>query len=655
MFVRVRLLNGCQKLFTYAIPLGSDEGSLCGSIVTVPFHNRFEKALVINCIEQLEPSENFEIRHIVRREPFPCDFSYSLFINTLAHHYALEPFVFYQRLRACLRTTRDNCASEIKILASAFRTVSLTPAQKAVVDQIVPDIDQEIFQATLLHGVTGSGKTEVYKRLFAHAYQQGKSSLLLTPEVSLAIQLATLLRRTMQPEIPIFCFHSATSVLEKKQLWRMLIAGQPVLIIGVHQPIFLPIPHLGIIVVDEEHESGYQEKKHPKINTKEAALIRAQRGSIPIVLGSATPSLTSWWCTQERGWRFCSLTERFGGNFPTVKIVNIRNDESRRMSFWLSSPLEDAISKTLSRGEQVIIYLNRRGYSFFVQCAGCGFIFTCKNCSVSLTLHDDKTLRCHYCGHVENEPTQCPNGCRGQAGKLLKKGIGTQQVVSILEKRFPHARIARADLDTTVNKKKWSEVLRQFAQRDIDILVGTQTITKGYHFPAVTLVGVLWADVNLTIPFYNAAESTLQQLLQVAGRAGRQSPESLVIIQTLVDHQLFRFLNEVSYPDFLKYELAYRKELTYPPYVRFVELELKHDDEAVVHADASECVTFLKRSYDRATVLGPTQPPVHKIKNIFSRKIYLKAETYKLLLDAYGELKKIERKSSLHFTPNPQQ
>lgn len=657
MFARVRLLNGCEKLFTYEIPADWGDISLDGSLVTVPFQHRTEKALVIDSFEHRDPTESFEIRPLQKREPFPDDPAYGYFIKSLAHHYAVDPFVFYQRLRTCLRTSTDSGrdGEHEYLYTGTPKTITLTPEQESVVAQIIPDIDQEKFQATLLHGVTGSGKTEVYKNLFIHAYQMGKSALLLTPEVSLAVQFTTLLRKSLPAHIPVFCFHSATSAPEKKQLWRMLVAGKPVLIVGVHQPIFLPIAQLGIVVVDEEHESGYQEKKHPKINTKEAAIMRAQRTQIPIVLGSATPALGSWAATKNRGWRFCQLTQRFGGNFPVVKMVNIRNDEQKRAFFWLSTPLEAAIKKTLAKREQIIIYLNRRGYSFFVQCAECGLVFSCKNCSVSLTLHDDGTLRCHYCGHQEAEPQVCPNTTCSPKSKLLKKGIGTQQVVSILQKKFPSARIARADLDTTINKKKWGETIGQFARRELDILVGTQTITKGYHFPGVTLVGVLWADVNLTIPFYSAAETTLQQLLQVAGRAGRQSPESQVIIQALADHPIFRFVSEVSYPEFLAYELEYRQMLSYPPYVRFVELELRHEDEQVVDGDARACVELLKKLEKPITILGPAQPPVHKVKNIFSRKIYLKADSYKILLEAYGELAGLARESGLFFTPNPQQ
>ncbi|MCL5436503.1 MAG: primosomal protein N' [Candidatus Dependentiae bacterium] len=653
MFARIRLLNGCKKTFTYAVPERWEGARLCGSIVSVPFQRRVEKALVIDLTTERETSETFEMRELLRCEPFPEDAAYGPFIQALAAHCALDPFVLYQRLRACLRANSEKLEA-VPPPPQTENCTTLTAEQEAAVAAILPDIDGGVFQATLLHGVTGSGKTEVYKRLFLHAHAQGKSALLLTPEVSLAIQFASLLRRTLGNGIPIFCFHSATPAPEKRALWQHLVNGKTVLIVGVHQPTLLPIPRLGIIIIDEEHEIGYQEKRHPKINTREAALIRAQLSKIPIVLGSATPSLHAWWCTEHRGWRRLSLTRRFKGNFPTVKLVNIRNDQRRRPSFWLSTELEKAIEKTLARHEQVIIYLNRRGYSFFVQCAGCGFIFSCKNCSVSLTLHEDQTLRCHYCGHQEAEPTSCPNRACAQ-GKLLKKGIGTQQVVSILQRRFPHARIARADLDTTVNKKKWHETVDRFTEHRLDILVGTQTITKGYHFPRVTLVGILWADVNLSIPFYNAAEATLQQLLQVAGRAGRQSAESLVIVQTLVDHQLFRFLDERIYPEFIAYELAYRQQLSYPPCSRFAEFELRHEDERMVDVDARTCAEAI-RAYDASfTVLGPSKPPVHRVKNVFMRKIYVKSPSYELVRGAYEKVKNMERNSSLFFTINPLQ
>lgn len=652
MFAHVRLLNGCEKLFTYTIPAGWQTIPTVGTIVTVPFQRRTEKAILVDLFAERPKNEIFVVKDMLSQEPFPADPIHQPFIEKLAEHYAVDSLTFYQRLRNFLKSKPEETAP-LSTDEKAVPCIDLTPEQENTLNAIIPDLDQGIFQPTLIHGVTGSGKTEIYKKLFMHAHAQKKSALLLAPEVSLAVQFSAILRKSLPSSIPVFSMHSATSQTEKKQLWNALCAGTTVIIVGVHQPLFLPIPRLGIIVVDEEHEVGYQEKKHPKINTKEAALLRAKEGNFPIVLGSATPSLSSWWCTENKQWRRCTLSQRFAGKFPTIKLVNLRN-EGRRSFFWLSAALEQAIEQTLKKKEQIILFLNRRGFCFFVQCAQCGFIFSCKNCSVSLTLHDDHSLRCHYCNHKEEEPKSCPT-C-GPKAKLLKKGVGTQQVVSLLNKRFPHARVARADLDATINKKRWSETVTQFKEGAIDILVGTQTITKGYHFPGVTLVGILWADINLSIPFYNATEMTIQQLVQVAGRAGRQSPESLVIVQTFVNHRSFIFLNEQKFPQFLEQELEYRKILNYPPCSRFAEIELRHTDESILDQDAHTCVDLLNKNFEGTiTILGPTQPPVHKIKNIFSRKIYLKASSYQKLRAAYADACEIKLSSRLFFTPNPLQ
>jgi primosomal protein N' (replication factor Y) len=408
--------------------------------------------------------------------------------------------------------------------------------------------------------------------------------------------------------------------------------------------VLLPISNLGLIIVDEEHEVGYQEKKHPKVNSKEAAIWRAHMNGIPILLGSATPSLTSLDNVKTKGWHFFELKERFAGIFPTVKTVSLKDAKNRR-NFWITTELERAIKLRLERGEQTIIFLNRRGYSFFVQCKTCSFIFMCDNCSVSLTLHEDGRLSCHYCSLRQELSPQCP-GCKGSAKNYLKKGVGTQQVVSILETVFPHATVARADMDTTVNKKQWQETLERFEHGIIDILVGTQTITKGYHFPNVTLVGILWADLNLHFPMYNAAEVCLQQLIQVAGRAGRTGKPSEVIVQTMVEHSIFNYLNEIDYVKFYDSQMETRKEIGYPPAMRLAEIELKYTDEIVIEQEAQQLAKELR------AVCGDV-PPVHKIKHIHMRKIYLKCSAVQPMMALFGGIKRRKYQSSIYFTPNP--
>ena len=663
MFITVKLLNGYEAPLTYKVPQDWDTHNLLGKVVVVPLQKRTEHALVCQVLPTFFAA--YTIREALRAEILPEDELYHTFIKQLAYYYAIDPLVLYKRLASSI--TDKEFEEADPAFAQGFggqapaKDVTLTVEQQAVVDFVKPHIINASYQPTLVHGVTGSGKTEVYKELIKCAYEQGKSTLLLLPEVSLAVNFAHLLRAQFDGAIPLYSFHSATPAMEKRMVWHNLLHQKPMLLIGVHIPLLLPIARLGCIIIDEEHEVGFQEKKHPRINTKEAAIMRAKLYNIPIVLGSATPSMNSLYNVTERGWHYFQLRQRFSGAFPKISLVKLSREEKRH-EFWISKQLEAAIADRLARGEQAIIFINRRGFSFFVQCSRCSFIFSCKNCSVSLTYHTSSSadgkdrLRCHYCDVSELLPAQC-SGCKAPEAAFLKKGIGTQQVVTILQRLFPHARIGRADADSTKNKKKWQQTMHDFHDQKLDILVGTQTITKGYHFPRVTLVGILWAELNLNIPVYNAAETTLQQLIQVAGRAGRASETSEVIVQSFSDHQIFEYLTETSYKDFYTYEMGFRKELNYPPYVRFAEIELRGGNELVLDTEAKLCVKLMQAQIDqrglRVTILGPAKPPVHTIKNMHMRRIYLKSIDVKDSIALFRYVQGHGLESAIFFTPNP--
>lgn len=656
MYVNVKLLNGFPKLLTYKIPQNWSTENLIGTVVKVPIQKRFESALIVRYFQKLPSAITYVVKEVKEKEALPTDSHYDEFIKKLSGYYTLNPIQLYKRIRSFLKEAQKK-KRPINPTSKPFprEDIHLTKEQQSVVDNLKPSISKQLYNASILHGVTGSGKTEIYKKLIEHAYQEKKVTILLLPEVSLAVQFTTLFKKSLN--IPVYGFHSATSASEKKDLWSQLIKGTPLVIIGVHLPILLPIKNIGLIIIDEEHESGYQEKKHPRINTKEAAIIRAKEYSCPIILGSATPSLQSLHNVKTQNWNLFTVKKRFSGAFPTIKLVKLDGKVPRK-NFWITTELERAIADRLSKKEQTIIFLNRRGYSFFLQCKACSFVFECPNCSVSLTLHSDNTLRCHYCTEKKTRPTECPS-CKPKKDTLMKKGIGTQQVVSILEKLFPQACIARADMDSTINKKNWQETVTKFHNREIDILVGTQTITKGYHFPHVTLVGLLWADINLNVPFYNAAETTLQQIIQVAGRAGRHSKESLVIVQSMLDHPIFNYINEENYLKFYHYEINHRKELNYPPCARFVEIELRNQNESILEKESELCADTLiditiENESIPMSILGPAQPPVHKIKNTFIRKIYIKSSEYKVLYNSYKKLLGLPLTSKLFFTPNPQ-
>ena len=654
MIIQVKLLNGFPEPLLYSIPSSWNTNQLIGTLVRVPLKDRTVSAMVIDQFAHIPSHVTYSIKDAIAPEPLPDDQYYQAYIKQLAHYYQLDKVYLLKRLAHFL--VQKEVEEEITQTTQPqpHQSVILTNEQQQVVDFVAPHIHNPAFTPTLLHGVTGSGKTEVYKQLICQAIAQQKTVLLLLPEVSLAQQFQKILTAQLPNHLTIAGFHSGTTAKEKKQLWQLLLQQKPMLIIGVHLPILLPIANLGLIIVDEEHEVGYQEKKHPKINTKEAALMRAQHTKIPILLGSATPSVGSLYNVKQRGWHFFQLTKRFAGNFPTVSTVVLK-DHKQRKNFWISNQLYDALKDRLQKNEQAIIFINRRGFSFFVQCKSCSYIFECKSCSVSLTFHEPDVLTCHYCAHTKKLPTHC-TGCKASGDNFLKKGIGTQQAVTILQKLFPDARIARADMDVTVKKKLWKQTVTDFEQGNIDILVGTQTITKGYHFPKVTLVGILWADLNLHFPIFNASEVTLQQLIQVAGRAGRQTSESNVIVQTMVDHPVLEYLNEIDYVKFYEQEIEHRMELQYPPCSRFVEIEIKHASESIIEFEAHKLVDQLianSSNLENVYILGPAKPPIYKIKSMQSRKIYIKAPQVTTINALFASINKKQFKSLLFFTPNP--
>ncbi len=681
MYIQVRLLRGYQKPLWYHIPIELHASVVMGSIVHVPLRSKIILAIVV-LMQQSKPEVAFGIKEIYKTSSFPVDIYYTGFIKQLANYYTLDPICFFKRVSPFIQTKKESRKSHGEIdqedsdsmaqecvnqknssinigdknsdtTIDLKKEIELTQEQQAITDFLKPRISQSLYTPTLLHGVTASGKTEVYKQLIMHAYVENKTTLLLLPEVTLAQSFENRLRHELKNSLPIYGFHSGSTQKNKLELWQQLLAQKPILIIGVHLPIFLPIAHLGLIIVDEEHEVGYQEKKHPKLNSKDAAIMRAHANSIPILLGSATPSLSSLYNTKKRGWHFFQLKNRFSSSFPTVRVVSLA-DKNDRKNFWISQLLYDGLKDRLQKKEQSIVFINRRGFSFFIQCKNCSFIVKCTTCSVSLTLHEKGVLSCHYCGFCTQQPTVCPSCSKSD---FLKKGIGTQQIVAILETLFPNARIARADMDVTVKKKAWQATLEKFMKGDIDILVGTQTITKGYDFSRVTLVGVLWADLNLHIPLYNSAETTLQQLIQVAGRAGRQTHKSEVIVQTMRDFALFEYLNEIDYLSFYKNELEKRELLHYPPVWRLVEIELKSSSEEIVekesHDLAHALIVVQKEVYPNLTILGPAQPVVYKIKNVYMRKIYIKGELIQEILRLFTSIDKNKYSSALYFTPNP--
>jgi primosomal protein N' (replication factor Y) len=487
----------------------------------------------------------------------------------------------------------------------------------------------------LLHGVTGSGKTEVYLQAIAHVLEQGKGAIVLVPEISLTPQTVERFKARFSSgplQTLVAVLHSHLSAGERHDEWHKIRQGRARIVIGARSAIFAPVEPLGLIVVDEEHEHSYKQEEAPRYHARDVAIVRGQMEGAVVVLGSATPSLESYYNCGKGKYTLLRLPERADDKkMPVVRIVDMRQTFRPGKAGPIFSPqLKEAIARRVEQKEQVILFLNRRGYSTSLQCPLCGYVAECPNCSVSLTYHrHENKLCCHICAHVEPVPAVCPNAkCRNPA--IRYSGVGTQRVEATLTKLFPHARTVRMDSDVLKRKEDYRRILGDFRVGKIDILVGTQMIAKGLHFPNVTLVGIIYADLALHQPDFRAGERTFQLLTQVAGRAGRGDIEGEVVVQAFTPfHPAIQFARRHDFEGFYAQEMEFREQLKYPPVGRIALLTLKGRNEEKVKFSAD----YLKQELQKAMVgikdlvlAGPAPAPLVKAETYYRYQIMLRAQ-----------------------------
>ena len=498
---------------------------------------------------------------------------------------------------------------------------------------------------TLLHGVTSSGKTSVYMHLIADALKLGKQVLYLVPEIALTTQLTRRLRRVFGDKLLIY--HSKFSDNERVDIWKKLLnTSDPCVVIGVRSSVFLPYSNLGLVIVDEEHDSSYkQQDPTPRYNGRNAALVLAQMHGAKTVLGSATPAIEVYYHALAGHYGLVKLMTRYGDiKMPDVKVIDTIDARKRReMHGMFSNELIANCRKALTDGEQVILFQNRRGYSPMVRCKECGSVPKCENCDVSLTYHKhSRSLVCHYCGYTIPLPDLCP-ACQLPGLEII--GYGTERIEDDIDALFPGEKISRMDLDTTRSKNSYDRIIDEFSAHRTNILVGTQMVTKGLDFDAVSIVGILNADTMINFPDFRSHERAFDMLEQVSGRAGRAHKQGQVIIQTSQpDHDVIKFVQAHDYDGFYRHELADRKQFGYPPFTKVINIYLKHRDDATVGELAVRYSGLLRQVFG-SRVLGPMAPFVARVQNMYIRQVTLKMETAasmtkvkKILRDLYEQM-----------------
>lgn len=546
----------------------------------------------------------------------PLSDLYRLFSREVVHYFIKEAVLNISQVEV----NRTQSYFE-NIIQSDF--LDLNPEQQTAVEQITAAIGSSN-KPYLLEGITGSGKTEVYLHVIDQTLKLGKTAIVLVPEISLTPQMTSRFISRFGSQVAIM--HSGLSDGEKFDEWRKMKSNQAKVVVGARSAIFSPLKNIGAIIIDEEHEATYKQESSPRYHAREVALLRAQYHQAVLVLGSATPSIESRARASRGVYNFLQLSQRANpqAHIPKVEIVDFRDYIGQQKVSNLTPVLLDKIKDRLIKKEQVVLMLNRRGYSSFIMCRDCGYVDNCPNCDISLTLHmDTKTMNCHYCGFLKGIPYVCPN-C--QSRQIRYYGTGTQKAYDELKQVLPEARILRMDVDTTKRKGAHEKILTKFGRHEADILLGTQMIAKGLDFPNVTLVGVLNADTSLNLPDFRSSERTFQLLTQVAGRAGRANKPGEVLIQTYnPNHYAIQLAREQDYEAFYRYEMKIRKALSYPPYYFTVGLTLSHKDEQEVIKKSYEIVTLIKEGLtDKIKILGPTPKPVARTHNLYHYQIIIK-------------------------------
>lgn len=650
------------KPFHYRVPEELKDKIEIGKRVWVPFKNRPIVGYVLGFVELPEVKEVKNISSVIDEAPILDRHMLELTKWMAGYYYTSWGEAIETAMPGPLKKGKTKIVPRHPLVEEVYEpTKKFKPTiqQEGALKPILKSISERKSDVYLLHGITGSGKTEVYLQSIEVALRLGLSAIVLVPEISLTPQAIERFKSRYGGLVAVL--HSRLLESERLMEWKRLKEGAARIVIGARSAIFAPVKDLGLIVIDEEHETSYKQEVAPRYNARDVAIMRAKLSDATVILGSATPSVESYYDAISKRYKLLKLTERIEKRqLPKVEVVDMRQEtiDTKEVKI-LSRTLENAVAEVLNRGGQVMLFLNRRGFSTFINCKRCGYVVQCKYCNVSLTYHfDTKRLSCHYCNYQASPPNVCPK-CKSEDMRYF--GIGTQKVESEVARLFPQANIGRMDTDATTKRGSHKSILSDFRKGKIDILVGTQMIAKGHDFPKVMLVGVVSADTALNLPDFRASERSFNLLTQVAGRAGRGADPGRVIIQTYnPSHYAIKKSITHDYEGFFEEEIGFRRELRYPPFIHVVEINLRGRNEERVIKISNDLAAILKvvskREFHETNnepieIVGPAAAFISKMRGQFRWNMLLKCKEPKEICNLIDlSLKEIKSRSSVTIT-----
>ena len=642
MLINVVFGLAVDRAFSYSLPSGIDKVEI-GSRVKAPFRNSIKIGYVVGFDQSRKSFPGLKsIISVLDREPLLNKEMLQLSRWLSSYYYSSWGEAIEAIVPSLLRKGKDSHGPRKEYLTLAdesfIRPKVLTRDQKDVLGEINKSLG--VFNTFLLHGVTGSGKTEVYIKLIEEVLSQGKSAIVLVPEIAITPQTISRFKKCLGDNISVL--HSRLTEAQRFKEWKKLKDKENKVAIGTRSAIFAPLEDVGLIVIDEEHDSSYKQGETPRYHARDVASERAKFNNCPLILGSATPALESYYKAKNGEYILLNLPKRVKEQkLPLVGVVDLKTIKRRGVaSVIFTPPLKSKLEDVLSRGMQAILFLNRRGFSTFIYCQKCGYTAKCKRCDIALTYHSrSKELVCHYCNYRNTLFELCPQ-CHSKY--LSLQGIGTQRVISELGKLFPSVRAERLDSDSLAKRGELDRIISRFREKKIDVLVGTQIVAKGHDFPHVELVGVILADLSLNILDFRAGENTFSLITQVAGRSGRGDNRGSVIIQTYnPEHFTIKTSVNHDYEGFYNQEIKRRREIDFPPFSELIKVEFRHKDEKKAKKVAEKVKTKLVSPLgERVEVLGPAPSPIKKKKDIYRWNIIVKTksveQTSRLLYNIIG-------------------